>query len=171
MHWIYNFKDVDHVDTLKPNAHCPVWYKQSWLHFQTRPLKGSQFWYIAYFRNVLYVINLTVCIGFYGLSSWTVRYISDFIRKAISTSVLRNNCKFATILNHCIPIPGVEPGPPGWKPGILTARPYGSRCSYSTQLYLKSKGILFLRFSNISVGWPFYTSPPPFHDSFLDYYR
>ena len=23
------------------------------------------------------------------------------------------------------PIPGVEPGPPGWKPGILTARPYG----------------------------------------------
>ena len=25
----------------------------------------------------------------------------------------------------CVPIPGVEPGPPGWKPGILTARPYG----------------------------------------------
>ena len=25
-----------------------------------------------------------------------------------------------------IPIPGVEPGPPGWKPGILTARPYGN---------------------------------------------
>ena len=24
------------------------------------------------------------------------------------------------------PIPGVEPGPPGWKPGILTARPYGN---------------------------------------------
>ena len=27
--------------------------------------------------------------------------------------------------NICVPIPGVEPGPPGWKPGILTARPYG----------------------------------------------
>ena len=26
-----------------------------------------------------------------------------------------------------LPIPGVEPGPPGWKPGILTARPYGSQ--------------------------------------------
>ena len=25
-----------------------------------------------------------------------------------------------------VPIPGVEPGPPGWKPGILTARPYGT---------------------------------------------
>ena len=25
-----------------------------------------------------------------------------------------------------LPIPGVEPGPPGWKPGILTARPYGN---------------------------------------------
>ena len=25
-----------------------------------------------------------------------------------------------------VPIPGVEPGPPGWKPGILTARPYGN---------------------------------------------
>ena len=24
------------------------------------------------------------------------------------------------------PIPGIEPGPPGWKPGILTARPYGN---------------------------------------------
>ena len=27
-----------------------------------------------------------------------------------------------------LPIPGVEPGPPGWKPGILTARPYGNDC-------------------------------------------
>ncbi len=26
----------------------------------------------------------------------------------------------------CLPIPGVKPGPPGWKPGILTARPYGN---------------------------------------------
>ena len=23
-----------------------------------------------------------------------------------------------------IPIPGIEPGPPGWEPGILTTRPY-----------------------------------------------
>ena len=28
------------------------------------------------------------------------------------------------------PIPGVEPGPPGWKPGILTARPYGNSMSH-----------------------------------------
>ena len=25
-----------------------------------------------------------------------------------------------------VPTPGIEPGPPGWKPGILTTRPYGS---------------------------------------------
>ncbi len=25
-----------------------------------------------------------------------------------------------------IPIPGIEPGPPGWEPGILTTRPYRS---------------------------------------------
>ena len=24
-----------------------------------------------------------------------------------------------------VPTPGIEPGPPGWKPGILTTRPYG----------------------------------------------
>ena len=24
--------------------------------------------------------------------------------------------------------PGIEPGPPGWKPGILTVRPHGSAC-------------------------------------------
>ena len=24
----------------------------------------------------------------------------------------------------CIPMPGIEPGPPGWKPGILTTRPH-----------------------------------------------
>ena len=33
-----------------------------------------------------------------------------------------------------IPIPGVEPGPPGWKPGILTARPYGNYMQWSTQI-------------------------------------
>ena len=33
-----------------------------------------------------------------------------------------------------IPIPGVEPGPPGWKPGILTARPYGNYMDYSLQI-------------------------------------
>ena len=31
-----------------------------------------------------------------------------------------------TLLKWRVPIPGVEPGPPGWKPGILTARPYGT---------------------------------------------
>ena len=31
-----------------------------------------------------------------------------------------------TILRHkMIPIPGVEPGPAGWKPAILAVRPYG----------------------------------------------
>ena len=29
--------------------------------------------------------------------------------------------------NKKIPIPGIEPGPPGWKPGILTTRPNGIR--------------------------------------------
>ena len=29
-----------------------------------------------------------------------------------------------------LPIPGVEPGPPGWKPGILTARSYGRTGAY-----------------------------------------
>ena len=33
-----------------------------------------------------------------------------------------------------IPIPGVEPGPPGWKPGILTARPYGNYMKWSMQI-------------------------------------
>ena len=32
-------------------------------------------------------------------------------------------CKIKSVKQ--IPIPGVEPEPPGWKPGILTARPYG----------------------------------------------
>ena len=27
--------------------------------------------------------------------------------------------------NNAIPIPGIEPEPPGWKPGILATRPYG----------------------------------------------
>jgi hypothetical protein len=29
--------------------------------------------------------------------------------------------------NKRIPIPGVEPGPAGWKPAILAVRPYGIR--------------------------------------------
>ena len=31
-----------------------------------------------------------------------------------------------------LPTPGVEPGPPGWKPGILTARPCGRGREYAT---------------------------------------
>ena len=27
---------------------------------------------------------------------------------------------------HGLPIPGIEPEPPGWKPGILATRPYGN---------------------------------------------
>ena len=27
--------------------------------------------------------------------------------------------------NYNFPIPGIEPEPPGWKPGILATRPYG----------------------------------------------
>jgi hypothetical protein len=44
------------------------------------------------------------------------------------------------------PIPGIEPGPPGWEPGILTTRPYriaGER--YENQnLYKSSMRGLFL---------------------------
>ena len=36
----------------------------------------------------------------------------------------KSTCKVYTLKKY-VPIPGVEPGPPGWKPGILTARPYG----------------------------------------------
>ena len=39
---------------------------------------------------------------------------------------------------YFLPTPGVEPGPPGWKPGILTARPYGNHwkgCSL-TRIYI-----------------------------------
>ena len=30
----------------------------------------------------------------------------------------------ARLDNKKFPIPGIEPGPPGWEPGILTTRPY-----------------------------------------------
>ena len=41
------------------------------------------------------------------------------------------------------PIPGVEPGPPGWKPGILTARPYGN---WTRQLDVFDKSAWFVGF-------------------------
>ena len=28
-------------------------------------------------------------------------------------------------IEKSFPIPGIEPGPPGWEPGILTTRQYG----------------------------------------------
>ena len=51
--------------------------------------------------------------------------------------VLANICCFIELmkrgkLKNFVPTPGIEPGPPGWKPDILTARPRGS-LGYSTQ--------------------------------------
>ena len=41
----------------------------------------------------------------------------------------RAKIQFENIIRNCwqkyVPTPGIEPGPPGWKPGILTTRPYG----------------------------------------------
>ena len=34
-------------------------------------------------------------------------------------------CERKTKSKKCFPIPGIEPGPRGWKPRILTTRPYG----------------------------------------------
>ena len=44
---------------------------------------------------------------------------------------------------YFFPIPGVEPGPPGWKPGILTARPYGN---WTHQLDVFDKSAWFVGF-------------------------
>ena len=37
-----------------------------------------------------------------------------------------------------IPIPGVEPGPAGWKPAILAVRPYGIGYSIKNDIKTKS---------------------------------
>ena len=43
-------------------------------------------------------------------------------------SLRTNRCINETLkkftLKIIIPVPGIEPGPPGWKPGILTTRPH-----------------------------------------------
>ena len=45
-----------------------------------------------------------------------------FLLRRISIYLTVN---FLTLKESFFPTPGVEPGPPGWKPGILTARPCG----------------------------------------------
>ena len=35
------------------------------------------------------------------------------------------DCEFLFIKKSESPTPGIEPGPPGWKPGILAIRPCG----------------------------------------------
>ena len=47
--------------------------------------------------------------------------------------------------NNSVPTPGIEPGPPGWKPGILTTRPYGKT------LVLLVISILFIIFTISAV--------------------
>ena len=36
----------------------------------------------------------------------------------------------------CVPPPGVEPGPAGWEPAILTARPWGRGMRIGCKLYI-----------------------------------
>ena len=46
--------------------------------------------------------------------------------------------------NKSTPRPGIEPGPPGWKPGILTPRPSGTwRSLRSTNIYTLPAGSLY----------------------------
>ena len=36
-------------------------------------------------------------------------------------------CIAFAMTKKCVPTPGIEPGPPAWKAGILTTRPFGRR--------------------------------------------
>ena len=59
----------------------------------------------------------------------------------------------------CVPAPGIEPGPPGWKPGILTTRPR-RRCiehvtigMISLRLYCISSPIVSVKINMDMRGW------------------
>ena len=56
---------------------------------------------------------------------------------------ITTKCFLTHRLQKFLPIPGIEPGPPGWEPGILTTRQYG--IEIHTFLYLFSECL--------SVGW------------------
>ena len=45
--------------------------------------------------------------------------------------------KLKSFFNKSSPRPGIEPGPPGWKPGILTPRPSGKLYNCIRYAYIK----------------------------------
>ena len=47
-------------------------------------------------------------------------------------------------MQKCIPMPGIEPGPPGWKPGILTTRPHRNLQSREVNLFILIVWFMFL---------------------------
>ena len=74
-----------------------------------------------------------------------------------------------------IPIPGIEPEPPGWKPGILATRPYGIWSSsnllaiaYSSS-FISNRDILNL-FCNVLLTLPHFFKDMTFFEWWLHFY-
>ena len=69
------------------------------------------------------------------------KYIFKFIAEKLIS--VKKDCK------KCSPTPGIEPGPPGWKPGILAIRPRGIDINGQTAMLLSN----ILIFLNTLHAW------------------
>ena len=148
---ISNFFPKQHDRIIYSEIERTQWYlKESWnsSKFSLNFVASFKYWLVEYLK----VSEMEIQSYFTYLTTWKVgkifkQLLLNFLlrRNRNSLRSFRNRVvekqdftlidstylawvtdkNIVCTLKKCVPIPGVEPGPPGWKPGILTARPYG----------------------------------------------
>ena len=68
--------------------------------------------------------------------------------------------KEADVKKTFVPMPGIEPGPPGWKPGILTTRPHRIAGKKGDKIIYKHKNARFNLINSPSVLWSIFRWMP-----------
>ena len=111
----------------------PQWLKPSHDVQSLRSYRSSLVSIFLYYKQAQ-VLHLSQCwlvadISFGWINRRRYAPVEERDDRGRAISVLSTGGTVGVLLSHLkrlVPIPGVEPGPPGWKPGILTARPYGT---------------------------------------------
>ena len=63
---------------------------------------------------------------FSAVQRWDGLTVENFSYMLLWVTYLHGHLILTVLSKWDLPMPGIEPGPPGWKPGILTVRPHGT---------------------------------------------
>lgn len=107
----------------------------------------------------LYAVSLKSLSVALRLREWDINSKNSLLKSGQCESSVFCEPSVFILKDIGVPTPGVEPGPPGWKPGILTARPYVYRVFTMVFGFLRATLIIYDQWSKEPGSWLFMDFP------------